>query len=72
MSFCSLAEGVRVGWEPLDEVVVILSEVLVVRKSVVRAVWNECKIERFLGGFMYSEGKGLCLLKRSRSILTKE
>ncbi len=30
MSFCSLAEGVRVGWEPLDEVVVILSEVLVV------------------------------------------
>lgn len=24
MSFCSLAEGVRVGWEPWDEVVVIV------------------------------------------------
>ncbi len=45
MRFCSLAEGVRVGWEPLDEVVVILSEVLVVWKSVLRAVWNDSKIE---------------------------
>ena len=28
MSFCSLWDGVRVGWEPWDEVVVILSVVV--------------------------------------------
>lgn len=32
MSFCSLAEGVRVGWEPWDEVVVILLAVVMGRE----------------------------------------
>ena len=29
MSLCSLGEGVRVGWEPWDEVVVILLQLVV-------------------------------------------
>ena len=32
MSFCSLAVGVRVGWEPWDEVVVILLVVVMIKE----------------------------------------
>lgn len=45
MSFCSLAEGVRVGWEPWDEVVVILLVVVLGRRWVLRVVGNDNRAE---------------------------
>lgn len=60
MSFCSLAEGVRVGWEPLDEVVVILL-VMMCWKRVLRVVGRDSREERLL--------ETLQLKKRSRTYI---